>query len=126
MNELHLSLSDFAAQLNKISARSVSIQQTAPNQITAHYWFDIKLNLLRFSDSSLLFGYELPWGANMLVKLFSGINSKKFTLNTSDKTVLLHLDAFGVYRKQLAGRTIAGVELRNNTLIFQLNEVQAA
>lgn len=126
MNELHLSLSDFAAQLNKISARSVSIQQTEPNQITAHYWFDIKLNLLRFSDNSLLFGYELLWGANMLVKLFSGINSKKFTLNTSDKTVLLHLDAFGVYRKQLAGRTIAGVELRNNTLIFQLNEVQAA
>lgn len=126
MNELHLSLSDFAAQLNKISARSVSIQQTEPNQITAHYWFDIKLNLLRFSDNSLLFGYELPWGANMLVKLFCGINSKKFTLNTSDKTVLLHLDAFGVYRKQLAGRTIAGVELRNNTLIFQLNEVQAA
>lgn len=126
MNELHLSLSDFAAQLNKNSTRPVSIQQTAPNQITAHYWFDIKLNLLRFSDNSLLFGYELPWGANMLVKLFSGINSKKFTLNTSDKTVLLHLDAFGVYRKQLAGRTIAGVELRNNTLIFQLNEVQAA
>lgn len=125
MNELHLSLSDFAAQLNKISARPVSIQQTEPNQITAHYWFDIKLNLLRFSDNSLLFGYELPWGANMLVKPFSGINSKKFTLNTSDKTVLLHLDAFGVYCKQLAGRTIAGVELKNNALILQLNEVQA-
>lgn len=126
MNELHLSLSDFATQLNKNSARSVSIQQTAPNQITAHYWFNIKLNLLRFSDSSLLFGYGLPWGANMLVKLFSGINSKKITLNSSDKTVWMHLDAFGVYRKQLAGRTIAGVELNNNTLILQLNEVQAA
>ena len=126
MNELHLSLSDFATQLNKNSARPVSIQQTAPNQITAHYWFNIKLNLLHFSDNSLLFGYELPWGANMLVKLFSGINSKKITLNSSDKTVWLHLDAFGVYRKQLAGRTIAGVELRNNTLILQLNEVQAA
>lgn len=121
-----ISLTDFAQQLSKQSGKNIQITQTGDNQITAHYLIGVKLDLLSYNDDSLLFRYTLPWGAGVLVKLISSLRSKKFTLNTSNQTIWLHLNAFGAYRKQLNGQKISGVKLQNGILIFETETVQAA
>lgn len=115
-----ISLNDFAQKLSQQTGKNIHIYQGQAQQIIAHYIIDIKLNLIGHSHNSVQFAYELPWGAAWLLKVFNGINSKKFTLNTSQKTLALHLSEFGEYRNALAQKQITAVHLQDNALILTL------
>lgn len=117
---LQISLSDFAQKLSQQTGKNIHIYQSQAQQITASYIIDIKLNLIGHSHNSIQFAYELPWGASWLLKVFNGISSKKFTLNTSQKTLALHIDAFGEYRNALAQKQITAAHLHDNALILTL------
>lgn len=116
---LHIDLNDFAAKLSQQTGKEIRVEQTAEQQITAHYLMSIKLDLVGSSHDSVHFRYTLPFGANVLLGLFKNIKSKKFTLNTNDKTVAVHLSAFAAYRNALAGKRISQASLQNGTLIVQ-------
>lgn len=121
-----IALNDFAAQLSEQTGKNIRISQTAANQITAHYLMNIKLDLLGHSDDSLKFRYTLPLGAGMLLNLLGNIKSKKCTLNTQDKTVWLHLNAFAAYRNHLADQKITRIDLHNGILTLQTAPKEAA
>lgn len=123
-----ISLEDF---INRINTRGTSdLRMTIVNdkQIVIHYLLDVKLTLIESQQASLKFQYELAFGAGFMLKvlhtLLSGIRSKKFTLNTSQKCIWLHLDQFGAYKRALAGKHIADAHFENNQLALQLIEAK--
>lgn len=115
----HIDLTDFAAKLSKQAGKEIKVRQTAEQQITAQYLMSIKLDLAGHTDNSIQFRYTLPFGANAVLSLFKNLKSKKFTLNTSDKTVWVHLDAFAAYRNEVAGQKITQVHLQNGALVIE-------
>lgn len=122
----HIDLADFAAKLSQQANKTIQVTQTGEQQITAQYLMSIKLDLAGHKDNSIKFRYTLPFGANAVLSLFKNLKSKKFTLNTSDKTVWVHLDAFAAYRNEVAGQKITQVHLQNGALVIETEPLPQA
>lgn len=121
-----ISLEDFVNRVNSRGNGDLRVTMLNDKQITVHHLLDVKLTLIACQQTSLQFQYDLPFGAGLVLKVLqtvlSGIRSKKFTLDTANKCVWLHLGEFGAYKPKLAGKQIVAAHFENDQIALKLSD----
>ncbi|MCP1659139.1 hypothetical protein [Neisseria perflava] len=122
--QIHKTLAEITAMLEKQSGKTVALTQTAPDNIRARYLVNIDLTLTGHGDDTLQFSYALGWGASLLAKsaagIFGDIRTKKLSLDTRAQTLQINLAVFGEFKSVLKTHRITAAQIADNALMVEL------